>query len=106
MLGGTLLGGIVDKQAAAAVVAVSAGVVAPTQLGLVLGVVEGHVELVEAVGKLTALCILAQTGSRIAGTQLGLVAGGADPRHTGSGGVHEREQGVGQGDAATNTTAI
>lgn len=88
VLGGTLLGGIVDKQAAAAVVAVTAGVVAPTQLRLVLWVVEGNVELVEAVGKLAALCVLAETRSRVAGAQLGLVAGGADPRHAGSGGVH------------------
>lgn len=103
VLGGALLGGIVDKQAAAAVVAVSAGVVAAAQLRLVLWVVEGNVELVEAVGKLTALRVLAETRSRVAGAQLGLVPGGADPRHAGSGGVHQREQSVGQGDATAAT---
>lgn len=88
VVGGPLLAGVVDKQAAAAVVALSASVVAPTQLRLVLGVVEGNVELVKPVGKLAALGVLAQARHRVAGAQLGLVAGGADPRHAGSGGVH------------------
>ena len=56
-----LLGGIVDEQAAAAVVAVASGVVAATQLSLVLGVAEGNMKLMEAVGELTALSILAET---------------------------------------------
>lgn len=97
---GPLLAGAVDEQAAAAIVAVAASVVAPTQLCLVLGVVEGNVELVEPVGELAALGILAQTQRRVAGAQLGLVAGGADPRHAGNGGVYQREQRVGQGDTA------
>lgn len=101
VVGGPLLAWVVDKQAAAAVVAVSANVVAPTQLSLVLGVVEGNVELVEPVGKLAALGVLAQARRRVGGAQLSLVPGGADPRHAGSGGIHYREQGVGQGDTST-----
>lgn len=37
-----LLGGIVDKEATAAIVAVASGVVAATQLSLILGVAEGN----------------------------------------------------------------
>lgn len=88
VVSGPLLAWVVDKQTAAAVVAVSTSVVAPTQLSLVLGVVEGNMELVEPMGELAALGILAQAGCRVAGAQLGLVAGGAHPRHAGTGGVH------------------
>lgn len=61
IVGGPLLAWVVDKQAAASVVALSAGVVASTELRLVLWVVEGNMELVEPVGELTALSIFAQT---------------------------------------------
>jgi len=58
--GGPLLGGTVDEQTAGAIVAVACGVVAAAQLGLVLGVAVGNVQLVEAVGKLAALGVLAE----------------------------------------------
>ena len=84
-LGRALLSGVVDEEAAAAVIAVSRSVVAATQLRLVLWVTEGNMELMEAVGKLTALSIFAETGSRVAGAELCLVAGGADPGDKGRG---------------------
>ncbi len=61
--GGPLLSGVVDEQAAAAVVAVASCMVAATQLCLVLWVAEGNMELMQAVGKLAALGILAETCS-------------------------------------------
>lgn len=75
--GRALLGGVVDKQAAAAIVTVAGGVVAAAQFSLVLGVTEGDMELMEAMGKLAALCVLAETCCRVGGAQLRLVAGGA-----------------------------
>lgn len=58
---GALLCGTVDKQATVAIVAVATCVVAATQLRLVLWMVGGNMEFVEAVGKLAALGILAET---------------------------------------------
>lgn len=104
VLGGALLSGVVDEQAAAAVVAGAGCVIASTQLRLVLWVAEGNMELMEAVGKLAALRILAETSSRVAGTQLCLVTGGADPGDEGrGGGLHQGEQGLSQGDSSTVT---
>lgn len=106
-LGGTLLGGVVDEQAAAAVVAVASRVVAATQLGLVFGVAEGHVELVEAVGELAALGVLAEAGGRVAGAELRLVAGGADAGDEWRGGrLYQGKEGLGQGEAAIFPTTI
>lgn len=59
VLSRALLSGVVDEEASAAVVAVASCVVAPTQLGLVLRVAEGNVELMEAMGKLATLSIVA-----------------------------------------------
>lgn len=102
VLGRALLSGVVDEQAAAAIVAVAGCVVAPTQLRLVLWVVEGNMELMKAVGELAALSILAETSSRVAGTELCLVTGGADPRDEGrGGGLYQGEQGLSQGDSTT-----
>ncbi|TNN47486.1 hypothetical protein EYF80_042308 [Liparis tanakae] len=100
--GGPLLGAAVHEQAAAAVEAVARRVEAAAQLRLVLGVAAGNVELVEAVGELAALGILAETGGGVAGAQLRLVAGGADAVDEGrGGGLHEGEQGLGQGESRT-----
>lgn len=99
---GALLGGVVDEQAAAAVVAVTGCVVAATQLRLILWVAEGNVELMEAVGKQAALSVLAETSGRVAGAELRLVAGGADPGDEGRGGrLHQGEQGPSQGESTT-----
>ncbi len=98
-LGGALLCAVVDEQAAAAVVTVASCVIATAQLGLILWVAEGDVELMETVGELAALGVLADTSGRVAGTELSLVAGGADPGDEGrGGGLHEGEQGPSQGD--------
>lgn len=103
---GALLSGAVDEQAAAAVVAVTGCVEAATQLGLVLWVAEGNVELMEAVGELAALGVVAETGGRVAGAELRLVAGGADPGdERGGGGLYQGEQGLSQGEPLT-TVAI
>ena len=101
-LGGALLCGVVDKEAAAAVVTVAGCVVAATQLRLILWVAEGNMELVEAMGELAALGILAETRSRVAGTELRLVASGADPGDEGrGGGLYQGEEGLSQGDSPT-----
>ena len=99
--GGPLLGGAVDEQAAGAVVAVARVVEAAAQLGLVLGVTVGYVELLEAVRELAALGVLAEARGGVAGAELRLVAGGAHPGGEGGGrGLDQREQGLGQGGAA------
>lgn len=104
-LGRTLLGRVVDEQAAAAVVTVAGGVVTAAQLGLVLRVAERNVELVEAVGELAALGVLAEAGGRVAGAELRLIAGGADPGDEGrGGGIHQGKEGLGQGEASTFST--
>lgn len=98
-LGRTLLARVVDKQAAAAVVAVASGVVAAAQLGLVLGVAVGDMELMQTMGELAALSILAAARCRVAGTEFRLVAGGADPRDEGGrGGLDEGQESLCQGD--------
>lgn len=99
---GPLLGGAVDEQAAAAVVAVAGGVVGTTQLRLILWVTEGNVEFVKAMGKLAAFCILAEASSGVAGAEFSLVAGGADPGDQGrTGGLYQGKEGLGQGKAFT-----
>ncbi len=62
-LGRALLSGVVDKQAATAIVAVAGCMIAATQLCLVLWVAKGNMELMETVGKLAAFSILAETSS-------------------------------------------
>lgn len=97
-----LLGGAVDEQAAAAVVAVASGVVAPAQLRFVFRVVERDVQLVEAVGELAAFAVLAEAGGRVAGAELGLVTGGTDPGDPRRrGGLGLGKEGLGQGDSFT-----
>lgn len=81
-----LFSGTVDEQAPAAIVTIAACVIAATQLGLVLRVAEGNVELMEAVSELAAFSILAETSGRVAGAELRLVAGRADPGDEGRGG--------------------
>lgn len=68
-----------DKEAAASIHAVAGGVERAAQLGLVLGMARGHVEIMQAMSKLATLCILACTTLGITATQLGLVACGTDP---------------------------
>lgn len=93
--------GVVDKQAAASIVAVAGGVVVATQLCLVLWVAERDMELMETVSKLAAFCVFTGTSGCIAGAQLRLIAGGADPGNKGRrGGLHQGEQGFGQGEAS------
>lgn len=76
---GPLLFKVVHKQTTRAINAVAGGVVGTTQLGFVLGMAGGYVEIVKAVGKLAAFGILAGTRLSIAAAQFGLVAGGAEP---------------------------
>ena len=73
-----LLSQVVHKQAAAAIIAVTGCVIAPTQFRLILWVPEGNMELMETVSKLAALGIPAETSGRVAGTELCLVAGRVD----------------------------
>lgn len=105
-----LLGRVVDEQAAAAVVTVASGVVASTQLRFVFGMVEGDVQLVEAVCKLAALAILAETSGGVAGAELRLVTSGTHPGEQswrgGGGGFHLGKEGLCQGDSCIITLTI
>lgn len=76
---GPLLFKVVHKQTTGAINAVAGGVVGTTQLGFILGMAGGYMEIVEAVGKLAAFGILAGTRLSIAAAQFCLVAGGAEP---------------------------
>lgn len=99
-----LLGRAVDEQAAAAVVTVASGVVASTQLRFVFGMVEGDVQLVEAVCKLAALAILAEASGGVAGAELRLVTSGTHPGEQswrGGGGFHLGKEGLCQEDSCT-----
>lgn len=105
-----LLGRAVDEQAAAAVVTVASGVVASAQLRFVFGVVEGDVQLVEAVCKLAALAILAEASGGVAGAELRLVTSGTHPGEQrwrgGGGGFHLGKEGLCQGDSCTITLTV
>lgn len=79
-----LLRGAVHEQTAAAVEAVPRGVEAAAQLRLVLGVVEGRVQLLEAVRELAAVRVPAEAAGGVAAAQLRFVPGGAN--HGGGGG--------------------
>jgi len=58
-----LLAGVVDKKAAAAIVAVASSVEAATQFSLVLWMTERNTKFVEAMSKLATFCILAEPHS-------------------------------------------
>lgn len=103
-----LLRRVVNKQAAAAIVTVAGCVVAPAQLRFVFWMVEGDVQLMEAVCKLAALAILAEAGGRVAGAELRLVTSGTDPgdRSWRGGGFHLGKEGLCQGDSCTISFGI
>lgn len=90
-----LLFKVVHEETSCAIDAVASGVVGTAQLGFVLGVTGGYVEIVEAVGELAAFGILAGTRLSIAAAQFCLVAGGAEPgRHRGRWGLNQGKQGL------------
>lgn len=78
-----LLLGAVNKQTAGAVDTIPGCVEGAAQLSLVLGMARGHMEVMEAMGKLAALSILAGASLCIAAAELCLVACGAHPRDQG-----------------------
>lgn len=103
-----LLGRVVDKQAAAAVVTVASCVVAPAQLGFVFWMVERDVQLMEAMCKLAAFTVLAEASGGVAGAELRLVTSGTDPgdQRWRGGSFHLGKEGLCQGDSCTVTLRI
>lgn len=97
-----LLFKVVHEETPCAIDAVASSVVGTAQLGFVLGVTGGYVEIMEAVGELAAFGILAGTRLSIAAAQFCLVAGGAEPRrHRGQWGLNQGKQGLGKRQAST-----